>query len=107
MSRRWSARGLGAEALQINRAAGFPQPTAGERVLGEQFADLLAAWRRGGDVWRGRRLQLVRVMGAAMARLADAIVSAFWSMLNRRCKPRILSGLVSLVPMRAIALLLS
>src|SRR5207248_11218733 len=42
--------------LQINRAAGFPQPTAGERILGEQFADLLAGLAASeGDVWRGRR----------------------------------------------------
>src|SRR5437764_12013577 len=63
--------------LQINRAAGFPQPTAGERILGEQFTDLLAGLSASEAMFgEDAVLQLVRVMGAAMPRLADAIVSA-------------------------------
>jgi class 3 adenylate cyclase len=64
--------------LQINRAAGFPEPGPGDRVVSEQLAGL-AASMAGAEALFGEDavLQLVRVMGAAMARLADAIVSAF------------------------------
>ena len=64
--------------LQISRAAGFPEPAPGDRVLGEQFADL-AAGMAAAEAMFGEDavLQLVRVMGSAMARLADALVSAF------------------------------
>ena len=38
--------------LQINRAAGFPQPTPGERVLGEIRRPPRRPGGGGGDVWR-------------------------------------------------------
>jgi adenylate cyclase len=64
--------------LRINRATGLPTPDPDARVFGPQIAGLagrLAAAETvfGEDVV----LQLVRVMGSAMARLADALVSAF------------------------------
>jgi class 3 adenylate cyclase len=67
-----------AKILEFTLAAGFPTPGPKDRVFTESFATLgsgLAAAEAlfGGDVV----LQLVRVMGAAMARLADAFVSAF------------------------------
>jgi class 3 adenylate cyclase len=67
-----------AQVLEVTRAAGFPTPGPNDRVFTESFATLgssLAAAEAvfGTDVV----LQLVRVMGAAMARVADAIVSAF------------------------------
>jgi class 3 adenylate cyclase len=64
--------------LQISRAAGFPEPGPGGRVLGEQFVDL-AAGMAAAEAMFGEDavLQLVRVMGSAMARLADALVSTF------------------------------
>jgi adenylate cyclase len=60
------------------RAAGLPVPGPAERVLVEDFVNIgqvLAAAEElfGEDVV----LQLVRVMGAAMSRVADAVVSAF------------------------------
>jgi class 3 adenylate cyclase len=64
--------------LQISRAAGFPDPEPGDRVLGEQFADLAAGMAAGEAMFGDDAvLQLVRVMGSAMARLADALVSMF------------------------------
>jgi adenylate cyclase len=60
------------------RAAGFPIPGPSDRVFSQSFAALsgllpVAEELFGADVV----LQLVRVMGAAMSRLADALVSAF------------------------------
>ena len=60
------------------RAAGFPIPGPTDRVFSESFAALsgllpVADELFGADVI----MQLVRVMGAAMSRLADAYVSAF------------------------------
>src|SRR5437763_13582271 len=64
--------------LQIMRAAGFPEPGPGDRVLGEQLAGLVAGMAAAEEVFGEEAvLQLLRVMGSAMARLADAIVSAF------------------------------
>jgi class 3 adenylate cyclase len=64
--------------LDLTRAAGFPTPGPKDRVfiggfaaLGSSVAGAEAVF--GPDVV----LQLVRVMGAAMARVADAMVSAF------------------------------
>lgn len=64
--------------LQITRAAGFAEPGPDDRVISEELADL-AAGMTAAEVVFGEDavLQLVRVMGSAMARLADAIVSAF------------------------------
>jgi class 3 adenylate cyclase len=64
--------------LQMTRAAGFPEPGPDDRVITEQFADLAAQMAAAEAVFgEDAVLQLVRVMGSAMARLADAIVSAF------------------------------
>jgi adenylate cyclase len=64
--------------LEISRAAGFSQPEPHDRVFAEPFADLAAGLAAAEAVFgRDAVLQLVRVMGATMARLADAIVSAF------------------------------
>jgi class 3 adenylate cyclase len=64
--------------LQITRAAGFPEPGPQDRVISERLADLAAGMAAAEAVFgEDAVLQLVRVMGSAMARLADAIVSAF------------------------------
>ena len=64
--------------LQIVRAAGFPEPGPDDRVISERFADTVASMAAADAVFgEDAVLQLVRVMGSAMARLADAIVSAF------------------------------
>lgn len=71
--------GVGEEKLlAISRAAGFPQPGPRDRVFAEQFADLAAGLTPAEAVFGQEAvLQLVRVMGSTMGRLADAIVSAF------------------------------
>ena len=60
------------------RAAGFPEPSGEDRVISQAFVDLAsgiaAAERLFGE---DAVLQLVRVMGSAMSRVADAVVSAF------------------------------
>jgi adenylate cyclase len=64
--------------LQITRAAGFPEPGPEDRVVSEQFAGVAAGMAAAEAVFgESAVLQLVRVMGSAMARLADATVSAF------------------------------
>ena len=71
--------GLSQEKLvQFTRAAGFPEPGPDDRVVSEQLANLAAGMAAAEAVFgEAAILQLTRVMGAAMARLADAIVSAF------------------------------
>jgi class 3 adenylate cyclase len=64
--------------LRILRAAGFAQPGPGDRVIAERVADLAAGLAAAESVFGDDAVvQLLRVMGSAMARLADAIVSAF------------------------------
>jgi adenylate cyclase len=64
--------------LRIVRAAGFAQPGPADRVIAERVADLAAGLATAEAVFgEDAVVQLVRVMGSAMARLADAIVSAF------------------------------
>jgi adenylate cyclase len=64
--------------LGVVRAAGFPQPGPADRVLVEQIPNLAAGLGAAEAVFgEDAVLQLVRVMGSAMARLADALVSAF------------------------------
>ena len=64
--------------LQITRAAGFPEPGPDDRVISEQLAGLAAGMAAAEAVFgEDAVLQLVRVMGSATARLADALVSAF------------------------------
>jgi adenylate cyclase len=64
--------------LQIIRAAGFAEPGPDDRVISEQLADVAASTVAAEAIFGpAAALQLVRVMGSAMARLADAAVSAF------------------------------
>jgi adenylate cyclase len=64
--------------LRISRAAGFAEPGPEDRVFTEQFAGLAAGLAAAEELFGEQAMvQLVRVMGATMARLADAIVSAF------------------------------
>jgi adenylate cyclase len=64
--------------LHINRRAGFPDPGPDDRVFAEGFVGL-AAGMTAAEALFGEEavLQLVRVMGSTMARVADALVSAF------------------------------
>jgi Adenylate cyclase regulatory domain len=67
-----------AKLRRLNRAAGFPDPGPHDRVLSEQFIGVAQAITAAEAVFGEEAvLQLVRVMGSAMARVADAIVSAF------------------------------
>ena len=71
--------GLGTDEIRrLARAAGFPDPAPDAPVFTEGFADLASELRAAADVFGEEGLfQIVRVMGATMARLADAVVSAF------------------------------
>jgi adenylate cyclase len=62
----------------INRVAGFPDPGPDDRVFGERFVGL-ASGMTAAEALFGEEavLQLLRVMGASTARIADALVSAF------------------------------
>lgn len=67
-----------AKLRQLSRAAGFPEPGRKDRVFAEQFVDLAVTVAAAESLFgEDAVLQLVRVMGSAMARIADAIVSAF------------------------------
>jgi adenylate cyclase len=63
---------------RINRVAGFPDPGPGDRVFAERFLGL-ASGMTAAEALFGEEavLQLLRVMGASTARIADALVSAF------------------------------
>ena len=71
--------GLPAEKVRrINRLAGFPDPGPDDRVFGEKFLGVASGMTAAESLFGEEAvLQLVRVMGSSMARLADAIVSAF------------------------------
>ena len=67
-----------AKLLELSRAAGFPAPGPEDRVFTPQFGDLAAGMAAAEGIFgEDAVLQLVRVMGSAMARIADAMVSAF------------------------------
>ena len=64
--------------LRVMRAVGFPEPGPDDRIISEQFAGLVAGMAAAEDVFgEAAVLQLVRVMGWTMARLANAMVSMF------------------------------
>jgi class 3 adenylate cyclase len=71
--------GLPAEKIQqLNRAAGFPDPGPEDRVFTEPFIGIAGVITAAEGVFGEQAvMQLVRVMGAAMSRVADALVSAF------------------------------
>jgi class 3 adenylate cyclase len=66
------------KVLQFIRAAGFAEPGPNDRVISDRFTDFAEAAATAEAIFgEAATLQLVRVMGSAMARLADAAVSAF------------------------------
>jgi len=66
------------DVKRIWRATGLPEPEADARVFSEVEAELIASFHFAESVMgRDAVLQLTRVMGSAMARVADAMVSAF------------------------------
>src|SRR4051794_32238482 len=71
--------GLPTEKVRrIHRAAGFPDPGPDDRVFGESAPDIVSGLAAAESLFgEDVALQLLRVMGTAMARIADAIVSAF------------------------------
>jgi adenylate cyclase len=89
------------------RAAGFPIPGPTDRVFSESFAALsgllpVADELFGADVI----LQLVRVMGADMSRLADAYVSAFLVNIEPPARRREPAGLgIARANVQAVAMI--
>jgi class 3 adenylate cyclase len=71
--------GLGSDEIRrLARAAGFPDPDPDTASFTEGFVDLVSAVGAASEVFgEDGFYQLVRVIGAAMARVADAVVSAF------------------------------
>lgn len=66
------------EVRRLSRASGFPDPEPGARVFTEGLAALAGGMRSVIDVFgEDGAYQLVRVLGSAMARVADAAVSLF------------------------------
>jgi class 3 adenylate cyclase len=67
-----------AKVRLLSRAAGFVDPGPDDRVLSEKFIGVAEAIAAAEAVFGEEAvLQLIRVMGSAMARVADAVVSAF------------------------------
>jgi class 3 adenylate cyclase len=67
-----------AKLRKLGRAAGFPDPGPNDRVFAEPFIGVAAVLTAAESVFGEQAvMQLVRVMGSAMARVADALVSAF------------------------------
>jgi class 3 adenylate cyclase len=71
--------GLPAETVgRINRVAGFPDPGPDDRVFGERVVGVVSGMAAAESIFGEEAvLQLLRVIGSAMARIADAVVSAF------------------------------
>jgi adenylate cyclase len=66
------------KVLRLTRAGGFPEPGPDDRVLPDGFVALAAGIAAAEDLFGEEAVQqLVRVMGSTMARVANAIVSAF------------------------------
>jgi class 3 adenylate cyclase len=64
--------------LLLNRLAGFPEPGPDDRVFGESSVAVAQGMAAAESLFGEEAvLQLVRVMGSAMARVANALVSAF------------------------------
>jgi adenylate cyclase len=65
-------------AATVWRAAGFPRPTPDARPFSEADVELLRSVEAGAVLFGDDTiLQMVRVMGSAMARVADTVISAF------------------------------
>ncbi|HEX9681722.1 MAG TPA: adenylate/guanylate cyclase domain-containing protein [Acidimicrobiales bacterium] len=107
--------GLSSEQVRkLNRAAGFADPDSDQPIFTEGFVEL-AAGLGAAEAFFGEEVlyQLVRVMGAAMARVADAMVSAFLANVEPAARledpvgmavARANADAASLVPMVAPAL---
>ncbi len=67
-------------ARRVWHAAGFPAPEPGATVCTEEDVETLRLFQAGGELLGDEVvLQIIRVMGTSMARIADAVVAAFLS----------------------------
>ena len=67
-----------AEVRRVVRLSGLPDPEPGARVLTEGFVELAGGMHAVAEVFgEDAGYQLLRVLGSAMARVADAVTSAF------------------------------
>ncbi|MGO8876463.1 MAG: adenylate/guanylate cyclase domain-containing protein [Acidimicrobiales bacterium] len=66
------------DLVRLTRAAGFADPDPGARVLTERFVALAAGMSAVATIFgEDAGYQLLRVLGSSMARVADAVISAF------------------------------
>ena len=80
---------------RVWRAAGFPDPESGARPFTRRDVGLIAILNAGADLLgQDVGIQLVRVLGAAAARVADAAVSAFVVNVGPRAMDEDPSGLL-------------
>ena len=65
-------------SARVWRAAGFSDPGPGARIFTEEEAEALRIYQAAAE-WLGEEtvLQVVRVIGSSMARIADAAIAAF------------------------------
>jgi class 3 adenylate cyclase len=66
------------EAMRMWRATGFPDPGPDVAAYTDEDVDVLRSFRAGGELLGDDvMLQVARVMGSSMARVADALIAAF------------------------------
>jgi class 3 adenylate cyclase len=66
------------EAMRMWRATGFPDPGPDVATYSEEDVEVLRTFRAGGALLGDEvMLQVARVMGSSMARIADALIAAF------------------------------
>jgi adenylate cyclase len=66
------------KAVRIWRASGLPEPAPEDRVCWDEDVDVFRIFRAGEEIMgEAVAMQMARVVGAAMARVADTAVSAF------------------------------
>jgi class 3 adenylate cyclase len=77
------------KALQINRTAGFPDPDPDAPLFDDEDVEVFRVFKAASEVFgEERALQISRVMGWAMSRVAEAMISIFASNLGEESQTR-------------------
>jgi class 3 adenylate cyclase len=73
------------KALALNRVSGFADPKPDDAIFDEHDVEIFAGFSGAAEVFgEDLVMQLTRVMGSAMARIADAMVSVFATNVGTR-----------------------